>query len=114
MKLHIDPGEFRAVIDVAVSEAVRRLQAERHTDDAGRILLTKVEAAQALGISPSTLDRLRRDAGLPAVKLNNGLVLFRPESLKAWAAARERGRTTIEKVLDGDSEINDQTKDGDS
>ena len=41
-----------------------------------------------MGVSPSTLDRLRREAGLPAVKLD-GLVLFRPASLDAWAAARE-------------------------
>ena len=90
MNLHLDPAEFREVIDAAVSEAVRRLQTERHTDGAGRILLSKAEAAQALGVSPSTLDRLRRDAGLPAVKLD-GLVLFRPASLDEWAAAREAG-----------------------
>ena len=86
MNLHIDPAEFSDVIHAAVDEAVARLQAERNTDDAGRILLSKAEAAKALGVSPSTLDRLRRDAGLSCVKLNNGLVLFRPESLKAWAA----------------------------
>jgi len=89
VNLHIDPTEFADVIQAAVDAAIRRLLAERHTDDAGKVLLTKAEAAQALAVSPSTLDRLRRDAGIPAVKLNNGLVLFRPESLKSWAAARE-------------------------
>lgn len=29
----------------------------------------------------------RLQAELPCVKLNNGLVLFRPESLKAWLAS---------------------------
>ena len=94
MNLHFDPAEFSDVIQAAVDAAVRRLQAERHTDDAGKVLLTKAEAAQALGVSPSTLDRLRRDAALPSVKLNNGLVLFRPESLKAWAEKKENTSST--------------------
>ena len=73
--------------------SVMRTKKASHTNGAERILLSKAEAAQVLGeVSPSTLDRLRRDAGLPCVKLNNGLVLSRPESLKAWAAAaREAG-----------------------
>ena len=91
MNLHIDPAEFAPMIEAAVDAAVRRLQAEPHTDVAEKVLLTKAEAAQALGVSPSTLDRLRREAGLPCVKLD-GLALFRPESLRAWAAAREEGR----------------------
>ena len=90
LEMHLDAETLQPIIQAAVDAAVRRLQAERHTDDAGRILLTKVEAAKALAVSPATLDRLRRDAGLPAVKLD-GLVLFRPASLDAWAAARETG-----------------------
>lgn len=113
MNISINPAAFSEVIQAAVDAALRRLHAERPTDDAGKILMSKVEAAQALGVSISTVDRLRRDSGLPAVKLD-GLVLFRPASLDEWAAAREGGRATIEKVLDGDSVINDQTKDGDS
>lgn len=89
MNVTLDPSEFSDVIQAAVDAAIRRLQAEQHTDVAGRILLGKIEASRALGVSASTIDRLRRDAGLPAIKLNNGLVLFRPESLKKWAAEHE-------------------------
>ena len=86
--IQFDADELQPVIDQAVEAAVRRLRAERSADEYGKILLTKRQAADVLGVSGSTLDRLRRDAGLPCVKLD-GLVLFRPESLREWAAARE-------------------------
>jgi len=88
MRLEIDHDELRPLIDQAVDAAVRRLEDERPTDQAARVLLTKREASEALGVSESTIDRLRRDAGLPFLKLD-GKVLFRPEALKEWAAAKE-------------------------
>ena len=90
LEIHLDPETLQPIIEAAVDSALRRLRDEQHTDDAGKVLLTKAEAAQTLGVSASTLDRLRREAGLPCVKLD-GLALFRPESLRAWAAAREAG-----------------------
>jgi hypothetical protein len=89
MNLHIDPSEFQPIIESAVSEAIRRLDAERSKDRTGKVLLTKPEAAEVMGVSPSTLDRWRK-AGLPCLRLD-GLVLFRPEALREWAAQRERG-----------------------
>jgi len=50
VNLSFDPAEFAPLIEAAVDAAVRRLQAERHTDDAGKILLGKAEAAQALAV----------------------------------------------------------------
>ena len=88
--IHFDPNEFSPIVDMAVEAAVRQLRNERSGGETGRILLNKKEAAVALGVSPSTLDRLRREAGLPSVKLD-GLVLFRPEALREWAAENERG-----------------------
>ena len=82
-----DMSELDDVISKAVDATVRRIAARQPKDAAGRVLLTKQEAADALGVSPATLDRLRK-AGLPAVKLD-GKVLFRPEGLRAWAAAQE-------------------------
>lgn len=87
MNLYVDPSEFREVIEKAVEVTVRRMRDESPKDADGRILLTKAEAAEALGVSPATVDRLRK-AGLPAVKLDS-LVLFRPEALRSWAAANE-------------------------
>ena len=90
MKIVFDEDALRPLVHLAVAEALERMEKERAklTVEDRRVLLTKAEAARALGVSPSTLDRLRREAGLPAVKLD-GLVLFRPASLDAWAAARE-------------------------
>ena len=90
VRIQFDQDTLRPMVQLAVAEALERMEAERAkliVEDR-RVLLTKAEAARALGVSPSTLDRLRREAGLPAVKLD-GLVLFRPASLDAWAAARE-------------------------
>jgi len=92
VRIQFDHEELRPLVELAVEAAVRRLLAERPAEKEGRVLLSKRQAAEALGVSPSTLDRLRRDAGLPCVKLD-GLVLFRPESLRAWALAREGDST---------------------
>jgi len=52
------------------------------------------DAAAALGISPSTLDRLTRAGHIPHVKINR-LVLYRVESLRKWLEEREEvGRDT--------------------
>jgi len=104
VNLHIDPTEFSDVIQAAVDAAVRRLLDERATTEPDKILVDKPGAAEILSVSVSTVDRLRKE-GLPCITLD-GRVLFRRASLDAWAAAREGGRATIEKVLDG----NDQTK----
>ena len=89
LQIQFDQDTLRPIVQLAVAEALERMEERaKFIDEGGRVLLTKAEAARALGVSPSTLDRLRREAGLPAVKLD-GLVLFRPASLDAWAAARE-------------------------
>jgi excisionase family DNA binding protein len=48
------------------------------------------DAAAALGISPSTLDRLTKDGQIPHVKINR-LVLYRVDSLRQWLKDREEG-----------------------
>lgn len=88
MNLHIDPAEFREVIDAAVYEAIRRVDAQRPRDAVGRVLLTKREAAEVLGISEASVDRLRK-VGLPCVKLD-GRAMFRPAALEAWAKEIEQ------------------------
>ena len=90
--IHLDPAEFAPIVEMAVEAAVRRLRDEKRCDKPGRILLNKKEAAEALGVSPSTIDRLRQTAGLPSVKLD-GLVLFRPEALRERAERNERDTT---------------------
>lgn len=53
-----------------------------------RITLRLQEAADALGISISTLDRLTKAGAIPRFKEGN-VVLYRVASLEAWAARRE-------------------------
>lgn len=84
----ISPEELEPIIIQAVDAAVCRLAEKQRNDQTGKILLDKREAADALGVSQATVDRLRKSAGLPAVVLD-GRVLFRPEALAAWAQARE-------------------------
>ena len=90
MNVRIETAEFTPIIEQVVDSAIAKMRKERPADDSGKVLLDKKAASEVLSVSVSTVDRLRRKAGLPCVRLD-GLVLFRPESLKAWAAAREAG-----------------------
>jgi excisionase family DNA binding protein len=53
-----------------------------------RITLRPQEAADALGISLSTLERLTKAREIPRIKEGN-VVLYRVASLEAWAARRD-------------------------
>lgn len=50
------------------------------------------EAAKALGISLSTLERLTRSGDIPSVKLNR-VVLYTVATLKAWLDAKQASTT---------------------
>jgi helix-turn-helix protein len=91
MKVLLDPAEFRPVFDLAIEEALQRIQAMQPKDKAGSILLDKAQAAKAMGVSETTIDRWRGSHGLPFLKLDNGKPMFRPESLREWAKSREEG-----------------------
>jgi len=68
-------------------------------------LLSRHKAASSLGVSVATLDRLTRAGELPRIKLA-GKVLYRPESLEAFARRREAwARSTS----DGDRAAVDST-----
>jgi excisionase family DNA binding protein len=55
-----------------------------------RLSLRPREAAEALGISPSTLERLTRAGEIPARKANRCTV-YSVAALQAWAEGREIG-----------------------
>jgi predicted DNA-binding transcriptional regulator AlpA len=85
--IRIDPAEFRPVIDQAINAAIRRLREER-PGGPERLLLGKPEAAESLGVSLATLDRLTAPRGdLRPVRLD-GRVLFARSELERWASAR--------------------------
>lgn len=91
MNVHVDANEFREVIDAAVSEAIHRLDAQRPKDATGKVLVDKRGAAELMTASEATIDRWRANHGLPCLKLDDGKVWFRPESLREWAKSREGG-----------------------
>ena len=49
-RILLNPSDFSPVIEEAVNAAVRRLEANRPTDSAGRVLLTKRQAAESSGL----------------------------------------------------------------
>lgn len=53
-----------------------------------RITLRPQEAADALGVSLSTLERLTKAGEIPRIKEGN-VVLYRVASIEAWATRRE-------------------------
>jgi len=57
--------------------------------DENTTLLRKGEAARRLGVSPSTIDRLRANGELAWVAIG-GQVRFRPEALLEYVARAER------------------------
>lgn len=87
-RLHIDPEDFKPLIDASVDAAIRQHMDRRPRDEAGRVLVTKREAARMLSTSEATVDRWRLTHGLPSVKCG-GKVLFRPAALEQWAAGQE-------------------------
>lgn len=61
----------------------------RNDDDkVAPLALRPRDAAAALGISPSTLERLTRAGEIPHVRINR-LVLYRVDSLRKWLQERE-------------------------
>jgi excisionase family DNA binding protein len=60
-----------------------------HTQqDRIRLLVDRLEAAQALGISPGTIDNLRRSGELPSVKIGTRR-LFDMADLRRFIEARK-------------------------
>jgi len=66
----------------------KTLSREAVSNPIPRITLRPQEAADALGISLSTLERLTKAGGVPRIKEGN-VVLYRVASIEAWATRRE-------------------------
>jgi len=68
-------------------------------------LLRPRQQAERLGVGRSTLIRLRREEGLPAVVIGTGprgrqIVRFNPEEVEAWLTGRREAQ--IRRTLDGE------------
>lgn len=53
-------------------------------------LMTHRQAAAWLGISERSLDRIKRDGGIPYLRLAGRTIRYRPEALARWAEAQEQ------------------------
>lgn len=62
--------------------------------DAAKYLTTK-QAAAYLGLSPRTLERMRREGGGPVYRKHGRHVLYHIDDLDAWSRARAQ-RSTVD------------------
>jgi excisionase family DNA binding protein len=58
------------------------------------VALTTAEAAALLGVSPSTIRRLKRSGALPFVQLGRGSIRYRREDLESLCRASLRSHAT--------------------
>ncbi len=59
-----------------------------HSDQLDSVL-TRKETAKILGVTPSTLDRMRKDGGFPhPIKLSPQRIGWRQSDLSHWIATR--------------------------
>jgi len=82
-------GPTRPVVRSGRAADMHSTTAQRGTP-ALRLSLRPREAAEALGISPSTLERLTRTGEIPSRKANRCTV-YSVAALQAWAEGREIG-----------------------
>jgi predicted GIY-YIG superfamily endonuclease len=61
----------------------------------GKLLVSEQEAADALGMTPRTMQEWRRrGGGPPFVRISSRCVRYRPDDLREWAGARIRTSTS--------------------
>ncbi|MCC6912750.1 MAG: helix-turn-helix domain-containing protein [Rhodospirillaceae bacterium] len=63
-----------------------------------RKYLTTKQAAEYLGLSPRTLERMRREGGGPVYRKHGRHVLYHIDDLDAWSKARARPSTAGQPV----------------
>jgi excisionase family DNA binding protein len=56
----------------------------------GTTLLTDVEAAELLRLTPRQVSRLARRGELPSVNLPGGGIRFDPDDIRQWVETRKR------------------------
>jgi excisionase family DNA binding protein len=56
-------------------------------------LLTTRDVGERLGIAPDTVLRWVRERGLPAIRLSNRAIRFRPDALEHWLTQRSTADT---------------------
>ncbi len=89
-----------AVREVLREELPRLLAGLQVAAPDGERLLDVDEAAQRLGLSPSTVYKRAQACKLPSVK-DGTRVLFRPADLDAYAAARRRSPEKVRALAKG-------------
>jgi len=80
VKFEFDTDELRPLVQLAVAEALERMEEER-AKLAGRLAYTEPEAAALLGVKPYVLRDCRRRGELDGAKVGSKIVYTRAELL---------------------------------
>ena len=73
-----------------------------------RLSLRPAEAAEALGISRSELDKLTREGRIPSVRLADRLVVFPVAALVSWLSAQAREAIRASEKADNSEEVKEE------
>jgi hypothetical protein len=80
LKIEFDRDDLRPLVQLAVAEALDRLEAERAKFNA-RLAFTEPEAAVLLGVKPHVLRDCRRRGELDGAKVGSRILYTRPDLL---------------------------------
>jgi hypothetical protein len=89
MNVHFDSSDLEPVTEAIVKALERRLEEMASKGHEEPIMVGAQKAAALYDVSPSTIDRFKREEGLPFVKREGGRVLYRLDALREFAAAKE-------------------------
>lgn len=81
IRIQIDREELRPLVQLAVAEALDRMEAER-AKLSGRLAFTEPEAATLLGVKPYVLRDCRRRGELHGAKVGSKIVYTRADLLE--------------------------------
>ncbi len=89
MKVEFDRDELRPLVQLAVAEALDRMEAERAKFN-GRLAFTEPEAAILLGVKPHVLRDCRRRGELQGAKVGSKVVYTRADLLEFLERQKEK------------------------
>ena len=88
MKIQFDREELRPLVQLAVAEALDRMEAER-VKLSGRLAYTEPEAAALLGVKPYVLRDCRRRGELLGAKVGSKIVYTRDDLVEFLERQKE-------------------------
>jgi hypothetical protein len=90
LKIEFDRDELRPLVQLAVAEALDRLE-EQRAKLQGRLAFTEPEAAVLLGVKPHVLRDCRRRGELQGAKVGSRIVYTQADLLEFLERQKENG-----------------------